>query len=85
MLNVDIEIYLAELKKFFKENPNDLIDVIGDSDSGKFFDEVKKQALLNVNNGEDPQLTKGQMMSIVFDLKKSSLFFTTPLGDVCLN
>ena len=85
MLNVDIEIYLAELKKFFKENPNDLIDVIGDSDAGKFFDEVKKQALLNVDKGEDPQLTKNQMMLIVFDLKKSSLFFSTPFGDVCLN
>ena len=39
-MNVDVEIYMSEFVKFFKENPNDLIDLIGKAKQEDFFSGV---------------------------------------------
>ena len=71
MKNVDVEIYINQFKTFFNNNPNDLIQLIGDVLKDDFYDRVKQQSLDNVENGEDVSLTQKQIISIVVSLKQS--------------
>ena len=71
MKNVDVEIYINQFITFFNNNPNDLIELIGDVLKDDFYDRVKQQSLDNVSNGEDVTLTQKQIISIVVALKKS--------------
>jgi len=65
MKNVDVEIYINQFITFFNNNPNDLIELIGDVLKDDFYDRVKQQSLDNLNNGEDVTLTQKQIISIV--------------------
>jgi hypothetical protein len=65
MKNVDVEIYINQFKTFFNNNPNDLIQLIGDVLKDDFYDRVKQQSLDNYENGEDVSLTQKQIISIV--------------------
>lgn len=70
MNNVDIEIYVKQLIIFFENNPNDLIDLIGEENKDTFFDMIKKQCYKNFKNGEDISLTRNQLLDIAFSIKK---------------
>lgn len=88
MENIDVEIYITQLKNFFKDNPSDLTAIIGDLDSDLFYEEVKNQASLNIEKGEDVQLTQMQILNIVVKLsrlKSNPLFIQTQFGQICLN
>jgi hypothetical protein len=92
MNSVDVDIYLAQLMKFFKDNPTDLNAIIGDLDSEKFYEQVRIQALHNIEKGEDVQLSQIQIMNIVVRLtrqKKQSNtkkpFLYHHLNTICLN
>ena len=50
MKNVDVEIYLNQLISFFEKNPNDLMDLIGDTHKETFYQKVKEQCEKNVEN-----------------------------------
>ena len=52
MKNVDVEIYINQFITFFNNNPNDLLQLIGDVLKDDFYDRVKQQSLENYNNGE---------------------------------
>ena len=69
MKNVDIDIYMNQFINFFENNPNDLIDLIGDSLKETFYDKVRMRCVENLNNGEDVSLTNKQMMEIVLELR----------------
>jgi hypothetical protein len=71
MKNVDVEIYINQFITFFNNNPNDLLELIGDVLKDDFYDRVKQQSLDNVGNGEDVSLTQKQLISIVVSLKQS--------------
>ena len=71
MKNVDVEIYINQFITFFNNNPNDLIQLIGDVLKDDFYDKVKQQSLENYSNGEDVSLTQKQIISIVVALKQS--------------
>ena len=71
MKNVDVEIYINQFITFFNNNPNDLIELIGDVLKDDFYERVKLQSLDNIENGEDVSLTQKQIISIVVELKKS--------------
>ena len=47
MKNVDVEIYINQFITFFNNNPNDLIELIGDVLKDDFYDRVKEQSLVN--------------------------------------
>jgi hypothetical protein len=57
MKNVDVEIYINQFITFFNNNPNDLLELIGDVLKDDFYDRVKQQSLNNIDNGEDVSLT----------------------------
>ena len=46
-MNVDVQIYLSNFKLFFNNNPNDLINLIGDGDKDKFFELVQESVIKN--------------------------------------
>jgi hypothetical protein len=71
MKNVDVEIYISQFITFFDNNPNDLLQLIGDVLKEDFYELVKQQSLENHNNGEDVALTQKQIISIVVQLKES--------------
>lgn len=70
MSNVDIQIYISQIKTFFNENPEQLIKLIGNINPDIFFDEVEKLSTINYEKGEDVQLTNKQMVSILFKINK---------------
>jgi hypothetical protein len=53
MDRVDIDIYINQLIKFFETNPNDLMDLIGESDKDKFYILLKEQSIINYDKGDD--------------------------------
>jgi hypothetical protein len=96
MKNVDVEIYINQFITFFNNNPNDLLQLIGDVLKDDFYDRVRQQSLENYNNGEDVSLTQKQIIAIVVALKQSqndevdidkikSVFIQTPFGQFSLN
>jgi hypothetical protein len=93
MSSVDVDIYMTQLVKFFNDNPTDLNAIIGDLDSDKFYEEVRRQAASNLEKGEDVQLSQSQIIDIVVKLSKrraekdfpSNLYFYSKFGPICLN
>jgi hypothetical protein len=68
---LDVEIYIKQFIDFFEKNPNDLIDLIGDSLKEEFYSEAKEQSTKNYNDGNDVTLTRQQLIDIVVKLKKT--------------
>jgi hypothetical protein len=96
MKNVDIEIYISNLISFFENNPNDLMDLIGQSQKDEFFQKLRERSELNYKEGNDFVLTKAQIMDIVLELKMpdmvsdkkidiTNIIQKTKFGDIILN
>jgi len=96
MKNIEVDIYLNQLITFFDKNPNDLIDLIGESHKDKFYDKVREVCLQNVEKGEDVTLTNQQLIDIVLDVKGvgmtkeefeviNKVFEKNKIGTFCLN
>jgi hypothetical protein len=91
-MNVDVQIYLSNFKSFFNNNPNDLINLIGDGDKDKFFELVQTSVIENYEKGEDLELTKKQLIDIMLILTKDrveekveNFILKGPYGDIFLN
>jgi hypothetical protein len=91
-MNVDVQIYLSKFKSFFNNNPNDLINLIGDGDKDKFFELVQESVIENYEKGEDLELTKKQLIDIMLILTKDrveekveNFILKGPYGDIFLN
>jgi hypothetical protein len=91
-MNVDVQIYLSNFKSFFNNNPNDLINLIGDGDKDKFFELVQESVIENYEKGEDLELTKKQLIDIMLILTKDRVeekvekfILKGPYGDIILN
>ena len=67
---IEVEIYINQLITFFEKNPNDLIELIGETDKSFFYEKIKSQSYLNLENGDDVTLTHQQLINIVVELKK---------------
>ena len=91
-MNVDVQIYLSNFKSFFNNNPNDLINLIGDGDKDKFFELVQESVIENYEKGDDLELTKKQLIDIMLILTKDNVeekvenfILKGPYGDIFLN
>lgn len=95
-MSVDVEIYVSQFKTFFQENPEDLTNLIGKADPDQFFLRVYHQALQNLEEGNDIELTQKQLINIIVDLNdkdikvQDELEFKVPImktqfGDFILN
>jgi hypothetical protein len=90
MSNVDVQIYISQIKTFFNENPDQLVKLIGNINPDVFFNEVEKLSTINYEKGEDVQLTNKQMVNILFRINKGRgktkvAFEETKFGKMYLN
>lgn len=76
MDNVDVQIYLSQIKTFFEQNPDELIKLLGKARPEDFFDGVAQLAIKNFNEGQDVQLTNKQMIDLIVDLNRSQTGIT---------
>ena len=93
-MNVDVEIYMKNLIKFFEKNPNDLLNLIPQEKEKDFFSKIREKAEENFQNGKDITLTQNQMIEICREInldfksdqqKVEKPFFWTKYGIICLN
>ena len=94
-MNIDVEIYIKNFINFFENNPNELIELVGDDLKEVFYEKVKEQCYKNLENGEDIVLTQKQLIEIVVDIKKvkpnintlltNGVFQQTKFGLISLN
>lgn len=94
MKNVEVEIYLNQFITFFDNNPNDLLELIGDVLKETFYEKVREQSYKNLEEGTDVSLTNSQLINIVVELRKDDtikptivdkVFEYTNFGLICLN
>jgi len=76
MKNIDCEIYIKQMISFFDNNPNDLMDLIGEVQKMEFYGKLRERCEKNVDEGHDHVLTRQQMIEIVLELKTTELFKT---------
>lgn len=69
-MSVDVEIYLSQLVKFFKDNPKDLLNLIPVDKKEAFFERCREVCFKNLEKGEDLQLTRQQMIDICVELNR---------------
>jgi hypothetical protein len=93
-MSVDVEIYMNNIIKFFKENPKDLLNLVPKNKEEEFYVKIREVALVNADKGEDANLTQKQLMEIcvilngkhpVIDKKIKGIFIETKYGNICLN
>lgn len=92
-MNVDLEIYINNIIKFFKKNPKDLLNLVPKDKEEVFYDKIRERAQLNHENGENLVLTQKQILEICVEIngKKqteyfdSRVFVDSPFGSICLN
>ena len=96
MKNIDVEIYVSQLISFFENNPNDLINLIGNSLKDNFFSKIRQQCYKNAEDGDEISLTQKQIIDIVVELKMEEVeggkaliihevFEQNKVGIFCLN
>jgi hypothetical protein len=92
-MNIDVEIYIKNFINFFENNPNELLELIGDALKEVFYEKVKEQCYKNHNNGDEITLSQKQLIDIVVKLKKgdvkialtNGVFQQTNFGLISLN
>ena len=52
MGNVDVEIYVSQLISFFENNPNDLMDLIGDLQKDEFYVKLREKCEENIKTSD---------------------------------
>ena len=63
-MSVDVEIYMNNLIKFFRENPKDLLNLIPKNKEDEFYIKIKEVASQNYDKGEETALTQPQLIDI---------------------
>jgi len=93
-MNVDIEIYISNIIKFFKKNPKDLLNLVPKDKEQEFYTKIREVSEKNFQDGKDVVLTQKQILEICVDIntkkpdseiKDPKVFIQTPFGEICLN
>lgn len=93
-MNVEVEIYMTNITKFFKNNPKDLLSLIPQDKENIFFEKIREKVVDNVENGQDVTLTKKQLLDICLEINKpqkqvseviDSIYQETKFGRIYLN
>ena len=70
-MSVDVEIYMNNIIKFFRENPMDLINLIPKEKEEYFYTKIKEIAIKNYEKGEDVSLTQSQLIDVCSEINQS--------------
>jgi hypothetical protein len=92
-MNVDVKIYMNDIKKFFDSNPKDLANLVPTERKEDFYIKVEERASENLEEGKDIPLTRQQLIDICVELNGSPqkvedripYIFNSEFGKVFLN
>lgn len=92
-MSVDVDIYMNNIIKFFRQNPKDLLNLIPKDKEEEFYVKIREVAFENVEKGKEVSLTQKQLIEICkeLNLKTSqsveipASFLKTKYGLICLN
>lgn len=84
MDKIDVEIYVKKLIDFFENNPNDLINLIGDNNKKIFYEQIKRVAFENFDNKEPYELTQNQLIDIVKEISGRKIIEADSIGSFML-
>lgn len=94
-MSVDVDIYMNNILKFFKENQNELLNLVPKEKEQEFYIKIRKTALKNYENGIEVSLTRKQLVDIcveinekkekVINYRDDRIFQKFPFGTICLN
>ncbi len=89
---------MNNIVKFFKSNPNDLLNLVPKDKEDEFYDKIRETVIQNIDKGEDAPLTQKQMIDIcvilngkipkedkVVEEKVQGYIMGTKLGPIFLN
>ena len=65
MKNIEVELYLNQFVNFFDKNPNDLIDLIGDSLKEDFYKKVESYSIEELSDSleiERPEIRRNSTL-----------------------
>jgi len=77
-MNVDIEVYLSGIMKFFKDNPKDLLSLVPKDKENDFYSMLRKYSCDNYDKGDDYVLTRSQLLEICVQLNDSKNILIFP-------
>jgi len=72
-MSVDVEIYMNNITKFFRDNPKDLLNLVPKDKENEFYLKMKEQAYENYEKGEEIPLTQKQIILICVELNQTLL------------
>jgi hypothetical protein len=93
-MNVDLEIYINNLTKFFKKNPKELMSLVPKEKEKELLSRIRQRAARNIEEGLNLVLTQKQIIEICVDINQdrpkeldidSKIFQNTTFGTICLN
>lgn len=92
-MNVEVEIYMSNILKFFKDNPDELSNLVPNSKKDEFFHKLRQVAISNLEKGDDVSLTRQQLIDLCLEIngnpirleKKSNIIIPTIFGEYSLN
>jgi hypothetical protein len=69
-MSVDVEIYMNNIIKFFRENPVDLMNLVPKEKEEYFYTKIKEVAIENYEKGEDVSLTQSQLVNVCSEINQ---------------
>ena len=70
-MNVDVKIYMNDIRKFFDSNPKDLANLVPFDLKNQFYEKIEERASENLIEGKDIPLTRQQLIDICVELNVS--------------
>jgi hypothetical protein len=92
-MSVDVDIYMNNIIKFFKQNQKDLLNLVPKDKEEEFYVKIREVASDNVENGKEVSLTRIQLIDVCKELNQKetepieipATFMKTKFGLICLN
>ena len=92
-MSVDVDIYMNNIQKFFRDNPKDLLNLIPKDKEDDFYIKIREIAIENYETKGEVSLTRNQLLEVCKELntesvkvkKITSVIVMTPFGGFSLN
>lgn len=84
MNKIDVEIYIKKLVDFFENNPNDLMNLIGEANKELFYNKIKEVVWKNFESGPEIELTQNQIIEIVSEISGTKVVEADAMGSFLL-
>lgn len=92
-MSLDVDIYMNNILKFFKDNPKELYNLVPKQKENEFFEKIREVALSNEKKGDEVALTQKQLINICRSINTQTnvqqlaekIMVYTPFGSYSLN